>query len=71
MTTTVIERLEATKARYSELEDAKEAIENLLCEMECIALPDGIQGSHHADMEWSDTLSTIESEMCEIENRIY
>ena len=71
MTITVIEELERMKERYAELERAKEAVENLLCDMECIPLPNDIEGSHHAEMEWSDTLSTIESEMSEIEYKIY
>ena len=73
MTITVIEELERMKERYAELEEAKEAVENLLCDIEGVSclLPNDIEGSHHAEMEWSDTLSTIESEMCEIENRLY
>ena len=42
----------------------------MLCNMENIDLPDGIEGSHHAEMEWSDTLSTIEAEIQRIDDAI-
>tara|TARA_R100000152_G_scaffold20593_1_gene14773 strand:- start:1728 stop:1847 length:120 start_codon:yes stop_codon:yes gene_type:complete len=38
--------------------------------MQEISLPSGIQGSHHAEMEWCDTLEQIESEMQEIEDKV-
>jgi hypothetical protein len=38
--------------------------------METLALPSGIEGSHHAEMEWGETLAQIESEMQAIEDRI-
>tara|TARA_R110002012_G_scaffold53010_3_gene136241 strand:+ start:10613 stop:10732 length:120 start_codon:yes stop_codon:yes gene_type:complete len=38
--------------------------------MEEISLPSGIEGSHHADMEWGETLEQIESEMQEIEDKV-
>ena len=62
--------IEELAARYAELERARGEIEDLLMRMESIDLPSGIMGSHHADMEWSDTLSQIESEIDEIEGRL-
>ena len=66
----VVEEMNKLAERYSELEDAKEQVEDLLMRIEEIALPSGIEGSHHAEMEWGDTLAQIENEMQEIENRI-
>ena len=66
----VVEEMNRLAERYAELEDAKEAVEDLLMTMEEISLPSGIEGSHHADMEWGDTLEQIENEMQEIEDRI-
>lgn len=66
----VVEEMNRLAERYSELEDAKEQVEDLLMTMEEIFLPSGIEGSHHADMEWGDTLQQIENEMQEIEDRI-
>ena len=62
--------IEELAERYAELERARGEIEALLMRMESIDLPSGIMGSHHADMEWSDTLSQIESEIDEIEGRL-
>ena len=66
----VIEEMNKLAERYSELEDAKGAGEELLYLIETIALPSGIEGSHHSEMEWYDTLKQIENEMQEIEDRI-
>ena len=66
----VIEAMERLSKRYAELKNAQEAVEDLLLRMQELSLPSGIQGSHHADMEWGDTLEQIESEMQEIEDRI-
>lgn len=46
--------------RVEALEEAKEAIENILYAIESLDLPDGIQGSHHAEMEFQATLEQIE-----------
>ena len=56
--------------RYAELEQAREEIEDQLMRMETLDLPGGIEGSHHASMEWNDTLSQIQSEIDEIEGRL-
>ena len=56
--------------RYSELESAFDDVQDLLLSMEEICLPNGIEGSHHAEMEWSDTLCQIEEEMTEIQDRL-
>ena len=56
--------------RYASLETARDEIQDMLCNMENIDLPDGIEGSHHAEMEWSDTLSTIEAEIQRIDDAI-
>ena len=56
--------------RYSELENAKGAVEELPYHIETIPLPSGIWGSHHSEMDWYNTLKQIENEMQEIEDRI-
>jgi hypothetical protein len=66
----VVEEMKRLTERYSDLEAAKDAVLDLILTMEEISLPSGIMGSHHADMEWSDTLEQIENEMQEIEDRI-
>ena len=68
----VVEEMNRLAERYAELETAKDAVEDLIMTMEEVdsSLPSGIEGSHHADMEWGDTLEQIENEMREIENRI-
>ena len=62
--------IEELAERYADLERAREEIEDLLMRMKSIDLPRGIVGSHHADMEWNDTLSQIQSEIDEIEGRL-
>jgi len=62
--------LDDIRARYAELERARDEIQDLLCNMENIDLPDGIEGSHHASMEWNDALSTIEDEIQRIDDAI-
>lgn len=66
----VVEEMNRLAERYAELEDAKGEVEELLYLIEGIALPSGIEGSHHSEMEWYDTLKQIESEMQHIEDRI-
>ena len=66
----VVEEMQRLTERYAELERAKGAIEDLIISMQEISLPSGIEGSHHADMEWGDTVQQIENEMQEIEDRI-
>ena len=67
---TVLRELEAMAERYRELSDARDQIEELLMVMEAIDLPSGVYGSHHAEMEWSDTLCQIETEIDEIEGKL-
>ena len=67
---TVLRELEAMAERYTELQQAQEEIENLLMRMESIYLPSGIYGSHHAEMEWNDTLCQIAAEIDEIEGKL-
>ena len=62
--------LDDIRARYAELERARDEIQDLLCNMENIDLPDGIEGNHHASMEWNDALSTIEDEIQRIDDAI-
>jgi len=61
---------ERLSERYIALDAAKTKVERLLDCIYSIELPDGIEGSHHSEMEWSVTLKQIESEMQEIEDRI-
>jgi len=56
--------------RFAMLEAAFDDVQDLLLSMEEICLPYGIEGSHHAEMEWSDTLCQIEDEMTEIQDRL-
>ena len=66
----VVEEMNKLAERYSELEDAKEGVEELLYLIETIGLPSGIERSHHSEMEWYDTLKQIESEKQAIEDKI-
>ena len=66
----VVEEIKELSERYAKLEAAKEAVERLLACIYYIDLPDGIEGSHHSEMEWSATHTQIENEMQEIENKI-
>ena len=63
-------KLDETISRIQELTAAKESVENLLIDLEALDLPEGIEGSHHAEMELSDTLSSIEEELQELEDRV-
>jgi ribosomal protein S1 len=66
----VVEEMKRLTERYAELEAAKDAVEKLLDCIYYIDLPDGIEGSHHSEMEWSETHTQIENEMQAIEDRI-
>jgi prefoldin subunit 5 len=66
----VVEEMKRLTERYAELEKAKEEVEVLIMTMQDIDLPSGIEGSHHAEMEWEETLEQIENEMQEIEDKI-
>jgi len=63
-------KLDEIMSRIQELTAAKESVENLLIDLEALDLPDGIQGSHHAEMELSDTLSSIEEELEELQGKV-
>jgi len=67
---TFADDIRALADRYAELETAKEGVETLLYTMQDIDLPYGIEGSHHAEMEWGETLEQIENEMQEIEDAL-
>jgi hypothetical protein len=66
----VIEEMKRLTERYANLESAKAVVEDLLYTIEMVSLPSGIEGSHHSEMEWNDTLEQIVNEMQEIENKI-
>ncbi len=63
-------KLDETISRIEELTSAKESVENLLIDLEALDLPDGIEGSHHAEMELNDTLSSIEEELQELQGKV-
>lgn len=63
-------KLDETMDRIQELTDAKEAVENILMNIEALDLPNGIQGSHHAEMEFGRTLSSIEEELQELQDKV-
>lgn len=65
-----LDAIDALRNRYRELERARDAVQNLILDMDDIDLPDGIEGSHHASMEWDETLEMIETEMQNIEDAI-
>jgi len=65
----VIEEMKRLTERYANLESAKDAVEDLLFTIEMVSLPSGIEGSHHSEMEWNDTLEQIVNEMEEIDRR--
>jgi len=68
----VIERLEAMKERATELEEIREKLWDLMGMIEEVEsyLPAGIMGSHHAEMEYGDTLSQVEDELQEIQDKV-
>ena len=68
----VTEKLEAMKERAEELEIVHDKLLDILHyieELEYI-LPEGIYGSHHAEMEYSDTLSQVEEELQELKDKV-
>ena len=68
----VIERLEAMKERATELEEIREKLWDLMGMIEEVEsyLPYGIVGSHHAEMEYGDTLSQVEDELQAIQDKV-
>jgi len=68
----VINTLDEMKERYIELEEFREKLWDLtgmIEEVEC-SLPAGIMGSHHADMEYQDTLCQVEEELQAIQDKV-
>lgn len=63
-------KLEETVARIEELREAKETVENILFYISELNLPDGINDSHHAEMEYNDVHSEIEDELEELERKV-
>ena len=68
----VIDRLEELKERATELEEVREKLWDLLCLIEEVEnmMPENILGSHHAEMEYGDTLAEVEQELQEIEDKL-
>ena len=68
----VIDRLEELKERATELEEVREKLWDLLGMIEEVEsyLPADIMGSHHAEMEYGDTLSQVEDELQELEDMV-
>ena len=68
----VIERLEAMKERATDLEEIREKLWDLMGMIEEVEsyLPEGIMGSHHAEMEYGDTLCQVEEELQAIQDKV-
>ena len=68
----VIDTLDDLKERYTELSEVREKLWDLMGLIEEVEgmLPSDIMGSHHAEMEYGDTLSQVEDEMQEIEDKV-
>lgn len=68
----LIDTLDEMKERVVELTQMRDKLWDLVGMIEEVesSLPDGIMGSHHAEMEYSDTLSQVEDELQEIENKV-
>ncbi len=68
----IIDKLEEMKERASELEEIREKLWDLTGLIEEVesSLPAGIIGSHHADMEYQDTLCQVEDELQEIQDKV-
>jgi len=68
----VIERLEAMKERATELEEIREKLWDLMGMIEEVEsyMPEGIMGSHHAEMEYGDTLCQVEEELQAIQDKV-
>ena len=63
-------KLEETVARIEALREAKQKVEDILYYIEDLDLPDGIEDSHHASMEYNDVHSRIEDELEELERKV-
>ena len=68
----VKERLEEMTERVTELEEFREKLWDLIGMIEEVEsyIPDGIMGSHHADMEYQDTLCEVEKELQEMADKV-
>ena len=68
----VIDTLDDLKDRYSELYEVREKLWDLMGLIEEVEgmLPHDIMGSHHAEMEYGDTLSQVEDEIQAIEDKV-
>jgi len=68
----VIDKLEEMKERASELEELREKLWDLTGMIEEVEsyLPEGIMGSHHAEMEYGDTLCQVEEELQAIQDKV-
>tara|TARA_R100000152_G_C6703871_1_gene132794 strand:- start:450 stop:668 length:219 start_codon:yes stop_codon:yes gene_type:complete len=68
----VIDRLEELKQRATELEEIREKLWDLMGMIEEVEsyLPADIMGSHHAEMEYGDTLEQVENELQAIEDKV-
>ena len=68
----VIDRLEELKERATELYEVREKLWDLMGLIEEVEsyLPADIMGSHHAEMEYGETLSQVEDEIQAIEDKV-
>ena len=68
----LIQTIDEMKERVTELMDIREKLWDLMGMIEEVesSLPADIMGSHHAEMEYGDTLSQVEDELQEIEDKV-
>ncbi len=68
----VSDTLDDLKERYNELYEVREKLWDLMGLIEEVEgmLPHDIMGSHHAEMEYGDTLSQVEDEIQSIEDKV-
>ena len=69
---TAMEALNEMKERLSELIEVRDKLWDLMGLIEEVEelLPNDIMGSHHADMEYSDTLEQVEGAIQDIEDKV-
>jgi len=69
---TAMEALVEMKERLSELLEVRVKLWDLMGLIEEVEglLPSDIMGSHHADMEYGDTLEQVEGEIQDIEDKV-
>lgn len=69
---TAMEALVEMKERLSELLEVRDKLWDLMGLIEEVEgmLPHDIMGSHHAEMEYGDTLSQVEGEIQDIEDKV-